>query len=206
MFTNTRWIEAEQQVSSNIPTPEAGLQKFLAYKVVWFGRRQVRTCVSALCYRHRQKADLEKFSQIGNLVPVYCGEFITRLIRQRYMSPTPAFSVRKLLVANQHNLVQVNITRQPAFRSEQSTKMIMMVLPWTAAPLQINVCRLLTSLYQETWTSWPSPKPGLVMTTINRFCMIWCHLGTKYYKFHDPQVAEVEVLRCFSKAIWKWRV
>jgi len=42
------------------------------------------------------------------------------------MSPTTAFSVRKLPVANPRNLVQVNITRQPAFRSEQSTKMIMM--------------------------------------------------------------------------------
>jgi len=36
---------------------------------------------------------------------------------------------------------------------------------------------------------------------INRFCMIWYHLGTTYYRFNDPQVAEVEALRCFSKAI-----
>jgi len=32
---------------------------------VWFGRRQVRTCVWALCYRHRQKAILEKFSKVS---------------------------------------------------------------------------------------------------------------------------------------------
>jgi len=44
------------------------------------------------------------------------------------------------------------------------------------------------------------------MTTINRFCMICYHLGIAYYRFHDPQVAEVEALRYFSKAIWKWKV
>jgi len=33
MFTNTRSIEAKQQVSSKIPTPEAGLQNFRAYKM-----------------------------------------------------------------------------------------------------------------------------------------------------------------------------
>jgi len=43
------------------------------------------------------------------------------------MSPTPPCSVRKPPVANQRNLVQVNITRQPAVRREQSTKIIKMV-------------------------------------------------------------------------------
>ena len=32
---------------------------YFCYITVWFGRRQVRTCVWALCCRHRQKADLE---------------------------------------------------------------------------------------------------------------------------------------------------
>ena len=44
------------------------------------------------------------------------------------MSPTPSCLVRKPPVGNQRNLVQVNITRQLAFRREQSAKMIMMVI------------------------------------------------------------------------------
>ena len=44
------------------------------------------------------------------------------------MSPTPSCLVRKPPVGNLRNLVQVNITRQLAFRREQSAKMIMMVI------------------------------------------------------------------------------
>ena len=93
------------------------------------GTRKIRA-IAVIITKHGQcNQTRSRGCQIGNLVPVHCGEFITTLIRQRYMSPTPSCSV-----ANQHNLVQVNITRQPAFRREQSTNMIMM-LSWTAAPL-----------------------------------------------------------------------
>ena len=86
------------------------------------GTRKIRA-IAVIITKHGQcNQTRSRGCQIGNLVPVHCGEFITTLIRQRYMSPTPSCSV-----ANQHNLVQVNITRQPAFRREQSTKMIMMV-------------------------------------------------------------------------------
>ena len=91
------------------------------------GTRKIRAIAVIITKHEQSNQTRSRGCQIGNLVPVYCGEFITTLIRQRYMSPTTAFSVRKLAVANQRNLVQLNKTRQPAFRREQSTNMIMMV-------------------------------------------------------------------------------
>ena len=93
------------------------------------GTRKIRAIAVIITKYGQCTQTRSRGCQIGNLVPVYCGEFITTLIRQRYMSPTPAFSVRKPPVANQRNLVQVNITRQLAFRREQSTKMIMIGYP-----------------------------------------------------------------------------
>jgi len=91
------------------------------------GTRKIRA-IAVIITKHGQcNQTPSRGCQIGNLVPVYCCEFITTLIRQRYMSPTPACSLRKPPVANQRNLVQINITRQPAFRREQSAKMIKMV-------------------------------------------------------------------------------
>ena len=82
------------------------------------------------------------------------------------MSPTPAFSVRKPPVANQRNLVQVNITRQSAFRREQSTKMIMMVALncHTVANKRLSIADLIISrdvdimALTETWLGYDNDK------------------------------------------------
>jgi len=86
------------------------------------GTRKIRA-IALIITKHGQcNQTPSRGCQIGNLVPVYCCEFITTLIRQRYMSPTPACSVRKPPVANQRNLVQINITRQPAFEKRTICK------------------------------------------------------------------------------------
>ena len=60
------------------------------------GTRKIRAIAVIITQHGQCNQTRSRGCQIGNLVPVYCGEFITTLIRQRYMSPTPACSVRKL--------------------------------------------------------------------------------------------------------------
>jgi len=118
------------------------------------------------------------------------------------MSPTPACSVRKPPVANQRNLVQINITRQPAFRREQSTKMIKMVALncRSVANKCLSIADFIISrdvdimALTETWLGHDNDKQIL-------YDLVPLGYNIQYCRFHDPQVAEVEALRCFSKTI-----
>jgi len=128
------------------------------------GTRKIRAIAVIITQHGQCNQTRSRGCQIGNLVPVYCGEFITTLIRQRYMSPTPSCSVRKLSVANHRHLVQVSMTRHSAFRREQSTKMIMKLTLNSVANKRFSIADFMVSrdvdtmALTETWLGHDNDK------------------------------------------------